>query len=51
MMLAAAGQNKSETQMELKFIKEENEVLKKVIEQMKLDMETIVDNVKEKFAA
>ena len=37
--------------MEVKFLKEENEVLKKVIEQMKLDMETIVDNVKEKFAA
>ena len=50
-MLAAAGPNRSEQQMELKFIKEENEVLKKVIEQMKLDMETIVDNVKEKFVA
>ena len=31
-MLAAAGPNKSESQMEMKFIREENEVLKKVIE-------------------
>ena len=50
-MLAAAAPSQSEHQMELRFIKEENEVLKKVIEQMKLDMETIVDNVKEKLAA
>ena len=35
--------------LELQLIKEENEVLKKVIEQMKIDMETIVDKVKSTF--
>ena len=35
--------------LELQLVKEENETLKKVIEQMKLDMQTIVEKVKSTF--
>ena len=35
--------------LELQLVREENEALKKVIEQMKIDMETIVDKVKSTF--
>ena len=37
-------------QAEAQFIKEENEALKKVIEQMKIDMQTIVEKVKSTVA-
>ena len=38
--------NAQDMQIELQLLKEENDTLKKVIEQMKLDMEAIVNRVK-----
>ena len=44
-MLQGGAQGQSNPQLELQLTKEENDALKKVIEQMKIDMETIVDKV------
>lgn len=44
-----ANGNGAGSSLELQLTKEENEALKKVIEQMKIDMETIVDKVKSTF--
>ena len=45
---AAAAGTPTQT-LELQLVREENEALKKVIEQMKIDMETIVEKVKSTF--
>ena len=36
-------------ELEIQLLKEENETLKRVIEQMKVDMQTIVEKVKSTF--
>ena len=47
MMIFSGKDKHQQTHNELSLLREENETLKKVIEQMKIDMETIVDKVKE----
>ena len=46
---AAAAAGTPTQNLELQLVREENEALKKVIEQMKIDMETIVEKVKSTF--
>ena len=47
MMVNTAGSKNQRSMTELAMLKEENQALQKVIEQMKIDMETIVDKVKQ----
>ena len=47
MLHAGAGGTQQNPQLELQLVKEENEALKSVIAQMKVDMQAIVEKVKE----